>query len=311
MNPFDGAALGHAIVGMVREFVGKQVGSLSTRLSDLEERFKAIPAGPQGERGQDGKDGAPGESIKGDPGEPGPRGETGTPGEKGDKGDPGPKGPGGPPGKDADPEVTLTLVKEAVAEAVAAVPVIKGDPGPEGPQGQVGPAGKDADPIHPDTVKALVLELVTKAVSELPPPRDGRDGRSAAELLILPALEVEGKRIPAGSFARHAGGLVKAMGEGYETIMNGIASETETMDEDCRTLHRKTVYTDGSVFERTYKLATPKYCGVWKHDETYSLGDMATRDGHVWHCCVESTTLEPGKANNHWVLAVRRGNNVK
>ena len=69
MKPFDGRALGQAVVAHVRGYMAKAVGELSAKMVLLEERIKAIPAGEKGEKGDIG------ESIKGDIG---PAGADGT-----------------------------------------------------------------------------------------------------------------------------------------------------------------------------------------------------------------------------------------
>jgi hypothetical protein len=48
----------------------------------------------------------------------------------------------GSPGKDADPEVIASMVKEQVSAVPAAFVPEKGDPGP---RGEAGPPGLDAD----------------------------------------------------------------------------------------------------------------------------------------------------------------------
>lgn len=272
-RPFDGKALGEQVVCFVRGFVGKQVASLRGSIAALDERIKSIPAGPQGERGERGEPGPMGE--KGDRGETGPTGEKGAdgrdgaPGPQGDRGEKGEKGDSGHAGADGKSAYELAVEKGFSGTELQWLESLRGRDGTAG--------------------------------------RDGRDGRDAAQLSILPMLEAD-KSYPSGVYARHLGGLVCTNGRGgYDTIVNGIAHEEETVSEDGRTTTRRTVYTDGTEFVRTHKTASVLYRGVWRPG-THERGDMVTRDGSTWHCNAETTTAEPGKSPD-WQLAVKRGNN--
>lgn len=93
--------------------------------------------------------------------------KDGAPGLNGEVGQP------GPAGADADMALVRTMIDEAVAAAVAAIPLAEN--------------GKDADP-------ALVAELVAAEVAKLPSPADGKD----ADLEVIAALvAAEVAKIPA------------------------------------------------------------------------------------------------------------------
>ena len=54
------------------------------------------------------------------------------------------------------------------------------------------------------------------------------------------------------------------------------------------------------------------YRGIWKHGVEYERGDCVTRDGSVWHCNADKTTLQPGgQGGNDWQLCAKRGNHGK
>ena len=336
MKPFDGRALGQAVVAHVRGYMAKAVGELSAKMVLLEERIKVIPAGEKGDRGEkgetgesgapgrdgvDGKDGVPGERGEkgeigadgkdGAPGRDGVDGKDGAPGERGEKGDngidgkDGASGRDGIDGKDADPEVVAALVERTVAAAVEKIPAPKD--GIDGAQGPVGPAGKDAEPIHPDTVARMVYEAVQKSVGEIPRAKDGRDGRDANEIAILPSIE----GAPIGAFVRHAGGVVRVTADGYVPLWNGIASESEVQLDGGRTIERTTTYTDGSTFVRKHKTHALIYRFIWDAATKYDRGDTVTLGGSTWHCNNDGVTSRPGEGSADWTLATKRGNHGK
>lgn len=295
-RPFDGKALGEQVVGFVRQFVGKQVDAIRESIAVLDERIKAIPAGPQGEQGEPGPQGLPGE--KGERGEVGPAGDrgmdgapgsTGEKGERGEKGEPGPQGEPGPAGE-------------------------KGERGADGQPGPAGPAGADGKDGAPG--KSAYEIAVEKGYqgTELQwmdslrgkdgvPGKDGRDGRDAVELAILPMLE-EGKSYPSGVYARHAGGLVRTNGSGYDVIVNGVAGVVIEHTGE-RTFAVKTMLTDGQAHETVVKMPVMLHRGIWK-EQAYERGDCVTRNNSTWHCCVDTTTEKPGESK-HWQLIVRQG----
>jgi hypothetical protein len=293
-RPFDGKALGEQVVGMVRKFVGDHVAALRESIAALDERVKAVPAGPQGDRGEKGERGDVGPAgEKGMDGAPGQDGAPGSPGEKGDPGPQGDPGPAGPAGE-------------------------KGDPGPEGPAGTSGADGKDGAPGK--SAYDLAVEkgfagtelqwldsLRGKDGAAGKDGRDGLNGRDAVELAILPMLE-EGKSYPSGVYARHAGGLVRTNGAGFDVIVNGVAG-IEIAHDGERSITIKTMLTDGTESTANVNVPVMLHRGIWQPKE-YARGDCVTRDNSTWHCCVDTTTETPGQSK-HWQLIVRKGDRGK
>lgn len=201
---------------------------------------------------------------RGEPGPPGPQGERGEPGAHGQAGDAGASGPRGEKGE-------------------------RGEPGVAGRDGKDGRDGRDG--------------------------ADGTPGRDALDLEILPGID-ETKTYPRGTFAEHRGGVILAVrntdpmeaGElaraGWTVVMNGIAEETEETLDDGRTIARRTIYTDGRVFERKVMTALLIYRGVWREGQ-HERGDVTTWAGSAWHC-QEATTEKPG-TSSAWKLMVKSG----
>lgn len=308
------------VVRAVRDFVGRAMLPVTQKLAELEQRLATLPAPAKGDAGDPGQ---PGE--KGAPGDPGPRGE---PGERGADGQPGPAGEKGEPGKDADPAVIRSLV----AEAVAALPAPKdGADGksvdPEAvaqlvatqlqaavaqlPAPAAGRDGKDADP-------AAIADQVAKAVAALPAAKDGRDGRDgtpgrdAAEIQPRPDIDPE-RSYPAGTWAKHAGGLWLARAptlgmDGWECIVEGIAGIELGAGATEREFVLTVVRSTGAKTSHTKTLPVVLDRGIFKAGEIYEHGDGTTWDGCVWIAQRKTAVDErPGDASGAWRLAVKKG----
>lgn len=295
----DVKAVAAELLGTCKSWFDNLVDDLAKQLVLLDERIKAIPAGPKGdpgERGEKGLDGERGDiGPQGDIGPAGPAGEKGIDGAVGPQGEPGPqgeKGLDGAPGEKGDP----------------------GEPGPQGPAGDPGPRGEKGDPgANGKDAYELAVEKGF-AGTELQwfdslrgkdgvSGKDGRDGRDAVEIAILPMLD-DGKTYPSGVYARHAGGLVRTNGAGFDVIVNGVAGfEIEHTGE--RSFTVTSLLTDGTKHEKTVTLPVMLHRGLWK-EQTYEHGDCVTRSNSTWHCRVESTTAKPGESPD-WQLIVRQG----
>lgn len=175
---------------------------IADRVKAIEEWKAGIPADLKGERGADGlpgKDGVDGadgkdgrDGLDGKDGAPGPAGERGEPGQKGD---PGADGAAGRDGKDADPEVMVKMVADAVAVALpaavekalearladmvakAAELVPRPKDGADGAAGRDGRDGLDGKSVDPAEVEAIVA----KHVAAIPAPKDGINGKDGRD----------------------------------------------------------------------------------------------------------------------------------
>lgn len=263
--------LGAAVLAEVTQYVDHKVGALiAAALAPVLEQLKALPAGPQGERGADGQDGKDGA-----PGADGARGEAGERGEAGPRGEQGEPGPAGADGARGD----------------------------KGETGEQGPAGLDGMPGIPG-----------EAGRDGRDGRDGEPGRDAMELDVLEGID-ERKSYRRGTFATHKGGLWRAADttdgmDGWVCVTRGVDREEEVVEDGGRLIKRRTLYSDGQVFEREIKTVAVVYRGLFNEERTYDVGDMATWGGSVWHC--EAPTSEkPGNGSKDWRLAVKRGNDAR
>lgn len=234
--------------------------------------------GISGEPGLDGKDGMPGErGEKGDPGEQGLKGDSGERGLHGEKGEPGLNGKDGAPGQDG----------------------LKGVPGSRGERGEKGESGIDGKNGAPgDRGEKGDIGLT------------GKDGLDAIQIEILPAINLD-KSYPRGTYARHAGGVMRAYQDtegmrGWEVAWNGADGPPVIEWKDDRMMVYRQTMTDGQEVVHERKFPVPIYRDVWVEGKSYEMGDMATWGGSVWICVVETSIEKPG-TGKEWRLAVKRG----
>jgi len=205
-------------------------------------------------------------------------------------------------GADADP-VELR-VREAVDLAVAALPPAKD--------------GKDGASIHPDTVALMVRDAVDLAVAKVALPKDGKDGapgRDAAELSVLPGID-EARSYPAGTYAKHMGGEIRAerrtdpvkdgdlAAAGWSVAREGIAGVVVTQGEDPRVIDVACMLTGGAKTVSAWRMPVMIYREIWREGE-FDQGDVVTWGGSAWHC-QRKTTDKPGTSAD-WKLMVKEG----
>lgn len=270
------------------------------------------PQGPAGEQGPPGPPGAPGrDGERGADGTPGPRGADGP---QGPAGEPGPRGPAGADGRDG----------------------VDGAPGPRGEQGA---PGRDAYQLAVDDGFAGTRaqwhdSLRGRDGAAGKDGRDGRDGkdgangRDAADIQTVPEISPD-RSYPNGTFAHGYGGTWFAtrntdplnvgatprdiMAAGWRIAMCGFHDVSIGMDDDGRTIKVTATLSDGRKQERTFRIPTMRYRGVWKRGTTSYAGDVATWAGSAWHC-ERDTEQEPGNPGStppDWTLMVKRGRDGK
>jgi hypothetical protein len=189
-----------------------------------------------------------------------------------------------------------------------------GAPGKDGVNGKDGEPGKD---IHPDTVAMMVAEQVAKAIASLPVPKDGAPGRDAAELIVLPGIDIT-RSYPAGTCALHDGGEVRAdratdpldgktlSAAGWRVMRDGVKDTAVKQGEsDPREFTVSTTLTSGRVETKTMRLPAMIYKEVWREGE-FVCGDVVTWSGSAWHCQADKTNHKPGTSAD-WKLMVKSG----
>ncbi|MGP1675901.1 MAG: hypothetical protein ACTS6J_01930 [Burkholderiales bacterium] len=292
---------------------GERGESVKGEKGDPGERGPAGEVGPTGERGADGASGPQG--AAGERGAAGAQGEVGPTGAS-VKGDPGETGKDG---KDADPAAIESLIATGIQTALnlKVAPAIN-----EGmrlaiaalPKPVDGIDGKDGASIHPDTVALMVREAVDKAVAAIPQAlaADGRDGRDAAQIEPLPAID-EARSYPRGTWAKHAGGLwlARALTDGmtgWDCIVDGVASIGAVEAGDVRSFTLSLATSSGKTIALPFTVPAVLDRGVWREGE-YVKGDHVSWDGSGW-IAQKATTDKPG-ASDAWRLSTKRGRDGK
>lgn len=219
--------------------------------------------------------------------------------EKGDKGDP------GEPGKSVTIEDIIPLIdditktaNDKIEAAIAAIP-------PPEP----GPAGKDADPVE---IAKLLIPEVERAVSMLPPAKDGiglagalidRDGHLVVTL-------TDGKA--------HKLGQVVGKDVDMDLVLERVSSEIAKIPKPKDGVdgfgfeHLDLIEIDGKYalsFRRgdefkNFPLPIPVYHDVWKEQE-YKKGACVTWSGSMW-LARRDTNAKP-ETNDDWKLVIKRG----
>jgi len=206
-------------------------------------------------------------------------------------------------------------------------------------KGADGLNGKDADET---AIAAKVTEQVTKAIESIPAPkdgtngerglagekgadgRDGREGEPGRDALALDVLDAidPTRRYQRGTFASHAGGIVRAFRvtdpldgdlakSGWTVVVNGIESEEEESPDDGRTVKRITRYTNGQTLVRVTNTGAVKDAGIYQATEQYLKGDGVTWGGSWWIAQRDSKGDKPDSGSGAWRLAVKRGRDGK
>lgn len=173
--------------------------------------------------------------------------------------------------------------------------------------------GKDAEPIDMAQVKAMLSELVERAVEkiEVPRPRDGENGRDAIAIDILPSID-ESKVYDRNTYASHNGGLWRSFERtkgmrGWECIVDGVRDITVDYDGE-RELKVFTARSSGEIVEKSFTLPVMIYKEVYREGNSYRKGDTVTWAGSTW-TCMKDTAEKPG-SNEDWRLSVKAGRNA-
>lgn len=167
------------------------------------------------------------------------------------------------------------------------------------------------------------IDARLKAIEEKEPARgeDGRDGRDAFDLEILPEIDPT-KSYTRGTYASHKNGLVRSYKTtepledcveiaraGWDVVVCGICEITTEISEDFRAVSIKTALTNGKTTEASFGIPAVIDRGVYNAEKDYSAGDGTTWGGSFW-IAQTSTKSKPGEGSE-WRLAVKRGRDGK
>jgi hypothetical protein len=170
-------------------------------------------------------------------------------------------------------------------------------------------ASSISDTMTGDQVKALLAD----ALKGLPEPQDGNDGKDAAQIEVLPAIDQE-KSYPRGTYATHDGGLWRSFEQtsglrGWECIVNGIKAIDVEYDGE-RGFVVSIAKAFGDALRHEYCLPMLIDRGVYKSGQQYERFDVVTYGGALWIAQKDSTETAPG-TSDEWRLSVKRGRDAK
>jgi hypothetical protein len=173
------------------------------------------------------------------------------------------------------------------------------------PRPKDGENGKDADPEE-------IQKMVDSAVSaiEIKHGIDGIPGRDGLDIDILPEIDDE-KSYPRGTYAQHQGGLwrshCKTHGmKGWECVVDGIADIGIDFADDPRNVTIRTVKSSGIVVEKQVYVPVVVDKGVYRKEAEYQKGDGVTSGGNFWIAQKDTPEGTPGTTPD-WRLAVKKG----
>jgi len=269
----------------------------------------------------------------------------------------------GDPGKSVTVEEVAPLIELAVADAVAKIPAPKDGKSVTvdevipviaeivGKAVESIPKAKDGSSVTADellpilipSLEAKATEVARKAVSELPRPKDGDDGKSVTLEEVLPTVKTwinalplpkDGKSVTldevlplfhqafdkwALDFERRAQDIHTRLLASFDKPKDGEDGDNGKDGlgfDDLRVEH------DGErsfafIFERgeqrkefTFTVPVVLERGVYKGDRTYERGDAVTADGSYWIAQKDAPAGKPGQSPD-WRLAVKKGRDGK
>lgn len=314
----DGKAIGSQVLEAVRGYVSRSVSELSARISDLDNRLKAIPSARDGKDGIDGKDGATGKDgrngVDGKDGHQGERGESGAHGEKGIDGI---NGRDGVDGKSVCIDDLLPTIKQWFDSLPPPANGIDGKDGTNGHDGVDGMSITAED----------IIPTVKQWFDAIPLPVNGKDGADGK-------TGIDGKSVSIEDFrhmfeAEQAKALLELERRGTDLIQRCIdriekpkdglpgkdgrdALDLEHFDlvksEDGRTITIALIRGDDRV-EKSVVIDSPIYRGIYKHGETYQRGDWVTFGGSVF-AATRDTDSKP-ETDDSFRLTIKRGRDGK
>ncbi len=133
---------------------------------------------------------------------------------------------------------------------------------------------------------------------------------------ILTSIDAA-KSYPRGTFARHAGGLLRAFkstspigddpaAAGWEVMVDGIAGISVEQQGE-RNFAINVVMTSGPKLAKSFKIPAQIYRDVYREEKEYERGDTVTYGGSQWTVIAEKTSAKPGSDNSGWRLSVKKG----
>ncbi|AYD00021.1 hypothetical protein [Neorhizobium sp. NCHU2750] len=169
--------------------------------------------------------------------------------------------------------------------------------------------GKDGASVTADDLAPMIATEVERRFAAFPKPKDGKDGLDVREMLRaegghLIAVMSDGTTRDLGVFVGKDGEPGKPGKDGF----NLEDFEAAVMDDG------RTVLLSFDRGDLSYKVElgfdVMLYRGVFKDGHDYVRGDTVTWGGSLWHCD-QPTSEKPGDGSKSWTLCAKKGRDGK
>ena len=83
----------------------------------------------------------------------------------------------------------------------------------------------------------------------------------------------------------------------------------DAVDKPLHSLHERIKALEARISELEVRPQV-KYLGIWNAQKIYTIGNLVTDHGSMWHCVDTCVGARPG-SSDAWQLAVKRGSDGK
>lgn len=187
-------------------------------------------------------------------------------------------------GKDCDMDVVASTIKNAVAEAVKAIPKPKD--------------GEDGKSLTVSDVEPLIRDAVNKAVAAIPPAKDGL-GVAGAMIDRDGALQIT----LSNGEVKNLGPVVGRDGISLESFDLEYLPESHEVEIKARSGDR--------VKSVRYYAGGIRAAGYWRDGKSVKAGEAWSYGGNTWIATKDGTTETPQAGAKDWYLAARRGKDAE
>lgn len=183
------------------------------------------------------------------------------------------------------------------------------------------------------SMESMVSDAVATAISNLPPPKDGKPGKDAdmAEVARIIDETLSGRvsdevaramsQIPipkdgvglAGAHIDRDGILTLTMTDGKQVPLGKVQGADGVGFDDIKTFFREDERTlviqfmkDDRTLEFEHELPIPIHRGVWREGNEYRKGDNVTFGGSTWIALKHEPEGKPG-FGGEWMLITKKG----
>jgi hypothetical protein len=177
------------------------------------------------------------------------------------------------------------------------------------------PKPQDGKSVTLDDVRPLIDDAVSKAVAQIPVPKDGVDameclidqGGNLVVTLSNGATKNVGRVVGRDVDMVDVRERVQKMFDEMPKPKDGLGFDDLTVDYDGERTFKFVMRRGDTVKEFPVSVPMVLDRGIFVDGKSYERGDSVTWAGSSWIAQVDGATKKPGEGNNEWRLAVKRG----